>query len=79
MKRVEKRMKKRVLLIFFSFILFIMQPLTVYATSISELKQQKKENEKKLGELNEEISELTDESKGIRSRGKNRSYQSGVG
>lgn len=50
---------------FFSFILFVMQPLTVYATSISQLKQQKKENEEKLGELNEEISELADESKGI--------------
>ena len=62
---MKKRMKKRILLVFFSFILFIMQPLTVYATSISQLKQQKKENEEKLGELNEEISELTDESKGI--------------
>jgi len=62
---LKKRMKKRILLVFFSFILFIMQPLTVYATSISQLKQQKKENEEKLGELNEEISELTDESKGI--------------
>ena len=62
---MKKRMKKRILLVFFSFILFIMQPFTVYATSISQLKQQKKENEEKLGELNEEISELTDESKGI--------------
>jgi len=42
-----------------------MQPLTVYATSISQLKQQKKENEAKLSEVNEQISELTDESKGI--------------
>ena len=58
-------MKKRILLVFFSFILFVMQPLTVYATSISQLKQQKKENEEKLGAINEEISELTDESKGI--------------
>ena len=62
---MKKRMKKRILLVFFRYILFIMQPLTVYATSISQLKQQKKENEEKLGELNEEISELTDESKGI--------------
>lgn len=59
------RMKKRILILFFSFILFIMQPLTVYATSISQLKQQKKENEAKLSEVNEQISELTDESKGI--------------
>ena len=58
-------MKKRFLLIFFSFILIIMQPMTVYATSISELKKQKKENEDKLGELNEEITELTGESEGI--------------
>jgi len=43
----------------------MMQPLTAYATSISQLKQQKKENEQKLGELNEEISELANESKGI--------------
>lgn len=58
-------MKKRILLLILSFILCMMQPLTVYATSISQLKQQKKENEQKLGELNEEISELTSESKGI--------------
>ena len=58
-------MKKRFLLLFFSFILCTVQPLTVYATSISQLKQQKKENEQKLGEINEEISELTTESKGI--------------
>ena len=43
----------------------MMQPLTAYATSISQLKQQKKENEQKLGEINEEISELANESKGI--------------
>jgi len=58
-------MKKRVLIFFISFILCMMQPLTVHATTISQLKQQKKENEQKLGELNEEISELTNESKGI--------------
>ena len=43
----------------------MMQPLTVYATSISQLKQQKKENEAKLSEVNEQISALTNESKGI--------------
>ncbi len=58
-------MKKKILLISISFILCMMQPLTAYATSISQLKQQKKENEQKLGELNEEISELANESKGI--------------
>ena len=58
-------MKKRILVLFFSFILCMMQPLSAYATSISQLKQQKKENEEKLGEINEEISELTSESKGI--------------
>lgn len=52
-------------MLFISFILCIIQPMAVYATSISQLKQQKKENEQKLGELNEEISELTNESKGI--------------
>lgn len=59
------RMKKKILLLSISFILCIMQPLTAYATSISQLKQQKKENEQKLGELNKEISELANESKGI--------------
>ena len=58
-------MKKKILLISISFILCMIQPLTAYATSISQLKQQKKENEQKLGELNEEISELANESKGI--------------
>ena len=58
-------MKKRILLLSISFILCLMQPLTAYATSISQLKQQKKENEQKLSEINEEISELANESKGI--------------
>lgn len=58
-------MKKRILLISISFILCIMQPMTVYATTISQLRQQKAENEKKLGEINEEISSLASESKGI--------------
>ena len=65
MKRVKMRMKKRFFIILFSFILCMMQPLTAYATSISQLKQQKKENEAKLNEVNEQISELANESKGI--------------
>ena len=39
--------------------------MSVYATSISQLKQQKAENEAKLGEINAEITSLTNESKGI--------------
>lgn len=58
-------MKKKILLLSISFILCLIQPLTAYATSISQLKQQKKENEQKLSEINEEISELANESKGI--------------
>lgn len=58
-------MRKRFLLLSISFILFAVQPMSVYATSISELKKQKAENEKKLGEVNESITELTNESKGI--------------
>ena len=58
-------MKKRFLLLFISFILVMMQPLTAYATTISQIKQEKAENEKKLGEVNAEISELSNESKGI--------------
>lgn len=48
-----------------SFILCVMPPLHAYATTISELKQQKAENEEKLSEVNESISTLTTESKGI--------------
>lgn len=58
-------MKNKILLLGISFILCIMQPLTAYATSISQLKQQKAENEAKLGKVNEQISELANESKGI--------------
>ncbi len=58
-------MKKKILLLGISFILCIMQPMTAYATTISQLKQQKAENEGKLSEVNEEITELTNESKGI--------------
>lgn len=58
-------MKNRILLLSISIILFMAHPVSVYATSISELKQQKAENEKKLSEVNENITELTNESKGI--------------
>lgn len=58
-------MKKKILLLSISFILCVMQPITAYATTISQLKQQKAENEEKLSEVNAEISELTNESKGI--------------
>lgn len=58
-------MKKRFILICISFILAIWQPLTVHATTISQLRQQKAENEKKLNEVNKEISTLASESKGI--------------
>lgn len=58
-------MKKRVFLLSLSFILCFTQPLTVYATQISDLKEQKAENEKKLNEVTGQISELTEESKGI--------------
>lgn len=58
-------MRNRFFLLCMSFILFMVQPMSVYATSISELKQQKSENEKKLGEVNKNITELTNESKGI--------------
>lgn len=58
-------MKNRILLLSISFILFMAQPMSVYATSISELKQQKAENEKKLSEVNKNITELANESKGI--------------
>ena len=62
---MKKRIRTRFILIGFSFILGTMQPLTVWATSISQLKQQKAENEEKLEEVNESISSLASESKGI--------------
>ena len=40
-------------------------PLSVYATTISDLKEQKAQNEQKLNEVNEELSTLNEESKGI--------------
>lgn len=58
-------MKKRLFIISISFILFMVQPMSVLATTISELKEQKAENEEKLNEINEEIDTLSEESKGI--------------
>lgn len=58
-------MKKRLFLVLLSFILSLSYPLTVYATTISELKEQKAENEKKLDEVNDKLSNLKEESKGI--------------
>lgn len=58
-------MKNRFLLIGISFILFFIQPMGVHATTISQLKKQKAENEAKLSEVNEQISSLASESKGI--------------
>lgn len=58
-------MKKKLFLFLLSFILFLSYPLSVYATTISELKEQKAANEQKLSEVNEELSTLNQESKGI--------------
>ena len=58
-------MKKRLFLVLLSFILSLSYPLTVYATTISKLKEQKAENEKKLDEVNDKLSNLKEESKGI--------------
>ena len=58
-------MKKRFFPFVLSFILFLSYPLSVYATTISELKEQKKQNEQKLSEVNETLSTLNEESKGI--------------
>lgn len=66
-------MRKRIFLLFLSFSLyltyfmayFMLQPVKVFATPISELKEQKALNEQKLNEVNQEISSLSQESKGI--------------
>lgn len=58
-------MRKKILLLMMSFILCMGQPLSVLATPISELQQQKAANEEKLDEVNEQIEELSEESKGI--------------
>ncbi len=62
---MKKQIKTKLGLIGLSLILGMGQPLSVYATSISQLKQQKAENEEKLGEVNQAISSLASESKGI--------------
>lgn len=48
-----------------SFILLFTCPLTAYATTISDLKEQKAANEQKLNEVNKTLSALNEESKGI--------------
>lgn len=58
-------MKKKLILFLLSFILCLSYPLSVYATTISELKKQKAENEQKLDEVNSELATLNEESKGI--------------
>ena len=66
-------MRKRIFLLFLSFSLyltyfmayFMLQPVKVFATPVSELKEQKALNEQKLNEVNQEISSLSQESKGI--------------
>ena len=58
-------MKKKLFLFLLSFILCLSYPLSVYATTISELKEQKAENEQKLSEVNSELATLNEESKGI--------------
>lgn len=58
-------MKKKFFLFLLSFILCFSYPLSVYAATISELKEQKAQNEQKLNEVNEELSTLNEESKGI--------------
>ena len=58
-------MKKKLFLAIFSFILCLSYPLTVYATTISELKEQKAENEKKLDAVNDKLDTLNEKSQGI--------------
>ncbi len=66
-------MRKQIFLLFLSFSLyltyfmayFMLQPVKVFATPVSELKEQKALNEQKLNEVNQEISSLSQESKGI--------------
>lgn len=48
-----------------SFIMLFTCPLTAYATTISDLKEQKAANEQKLNEVNKALSALNEESKGI--------------
>ncbi len=58
-------MKKKLFLFLLSFILCLSYPLSVYATTISELKEEKAANEQKLSDVNSELATLNEESKGI--------------
>lgn len=58
-------MKKKLFLAILSFILCLSYSLTVYATTISELKEQKAENEKKLDAVNDKLDTLNEKSQGI--------------
>lgn len=58
-------MKKKIFLFMLSFIMLFTCPLTAYATTISDLKEQKAANEQKLNEVNKALSALNEESKGI--------------
>ena len=58
-------MRKKIFLFIISFILCMGHPLSVLATPISDLQKQKAQNQQKLNEVNEQIEELKEESKGI--------------
>ncbi len=58
-------MKKKLFLFTISFILFMSHPLNVYATKLSDLKEEKAKNEEKLDEVNDNLNALREESKGI--------------
>lgn len=58
-------MKKKLFLCMISLIVLFSCPLTVYATTISDLKEQKAANEQKLNEVNQTLSSLNNASKGI--------------
>lgn len=58
-------MQRKTGLFLISFIMFFSCPLTAYATSLSQIKEQKAANEQKLNEVNETISTLNQQSKGI--------------
>lgn len=58
-------MKRRVLQAILSIILILSLPMSVYGTTIDELKQQQKETQKQLDETNSNINSLTQQKKGI--------------
>ncbi len=58
-------MKRRVLQAVLSLILILSLPMSVYGTTIDELKQQQKETQKQLDETNSNINSLTQQKKGI--------------